>query len=248
MASGQMIDFQAIGLGLLFDRTNDVQLPNFVSFTCSCEVENLVVPIGDQVTDQKVPIRQVFSGHVDFREMNASVIAALTGGSAAAATVKWTEREQETIATGVVTVSGDILYTDAVQIENITNGFRYRLVTAAPSEGEAQVGTPTADDITFNVAENDDIVKVSFFSTVAGAGETVTVETTDLPSAFDLLCWVRAYDRLAGAYLSDGFGLSLATCKRTGTLDLPAVSVREMSTFGMDFEVEGDVTYFTPST
>jgi len=250
MATGQMIDVEVIGHGLLFDRTNDVQFPNFVRAMAKTTMENLTVPVGDLARDQHIPIRQLAEGRIEFREIHASAVASITGGAAAANTISWVEREEETIAAGVVTVgsgSDTILYSDAIQIFNQTNGFRYRLASGAPNEGEAQVGTPSADDITFNTAENGDIVEVSWFKSVAG-GETVTIEPTDMPTSFDLLVSLRAYDRAGGAYWTDGLHLYLRSCKRKGDFNLVDTAVREMGTFGMDFDIDGDIQYYTPST
>jgi hypothetical protein len=244
MATGQMIDVEAIGHGLLFDTTNDVQLPNYMRAMVTTTVENLTVPVGDLVRNQHVPIVQLGE-----REMNPSVMAALTGGAAAANTIQRVEREEQTIAAGVITVSGTaILYPAEVQVFNKTNGFRYRLVAGAPNAGEAQVGTPSADDITFNVAENGDVVEVSYFVVVTGAGETVTIETTDLPGTFDLLFNFRAYDRAGGVYWTDGMSINCASCRRKGALPLVDVAIREMGSYTLEFDVDGDITYYNPST
>ncbi len=249
MATGQMIDVQAIGHGLMWDATNGLLLPNYMQATVKTTVENLTVPVGDLVRNQNVPIVQLGDGTCEFREMNPSVMAALTGGAAVAGTIRRIEREEQTVAAGVITVADDILYTDRLQIFNKTDGKRCRLVSGAPSEAnEAQVGTPTADDITFHVDNNADVMEVSYFAVVAGAGETVTIETTDLPGAFDLMFNFRAYDRPGGAYWTEGMSILCSSCRRTGDFPLVEVPVREMGSFKLDFVVDGDITYYNPST
>lgn len=243
MATGQMIDTELIGRGLMFNTTDDVQYVNYVDWQVGCEVEVLRVPIGDQVRDQIIEIRQIFDGHLTFRELNADSMAQITGGAAAVGSVGWIEREQDTIAAGAITLGQSIVYQDAIQVYNITNGFRYRVNAGAPAEGEYQYTDAT--HLAFNAAENDDVVQTSYYQTLAG-GETVTVDTTDLPGSFDLKLSVRGYNKPGAVYLADGYHIELDTCKRKGRTEL-ATTVAEMATMGFDFECEGEVRYRFPS-
>ncbi|MEE9568366.1 MAG: hypothetical protein V3W37_03180 [Candidatus Binatia bacterium] len=247
MATGPMIDTQLIGRGLMFNTTDDVQYVNYVDWQVGCEVEVLRVAVGDQVRDQIIEIRQIFDGHVTFRELNADSMAQLTGGAAAVGSVGWVERESIVSATAKITVGTAMVYDDAVQVYNITNGTRCRIVPGVPSEsGEVQPSGGTSTEIISHADDNGDTFEVSYYATLAG-GETVTVDTTDLPSSFALVLSVRAYDKPGAAYLTDGHHIELDTCKRKGRTEL-ATTVAEMATMGFDFECEGEVRYRFPST
>lgn len=248
MATGKMIDVEAIGRGLMFNTTDDIQYVNYVDFQVGCEVEVLRVAVGDQVRDQIIEIRQIFDGHLTFRELNADSMAQITGGAAAVGSVGWIEREQDTVSNvdQTITLAQSMVYLDAVQVYNITDGYRFRVVPGAPADGECQPSAGAATSILFNAAQDDKVVQTSYYQTLAG-GETVTVDTTDLPGSFDLKLSVRGYDKPGALYLTDGLHIELDTCKRKGRTEL-ATTVAEMATMGMDFECEGEVRYRFPST
>ena len=242
---------QLEGRGVLFDRTNDTQFDNFVSVSIGSDIESITLPQGDLVTDQIIPIKQTFSGRFEFRDLSADTLTVLFAGSAAANTVAMEERQQETVPASPYTITLDhsLLYVDTIQITDST-GFKYDIVTAAPSAGQAQV-TASSTSVVFHSSDEGKVVECTYLWTQTG-GETVSITPTGLPTTFEFVGFVRAYDRYAGARLTDGFGIHLVRCKRKGRCEF-GVNVGDMApTIGFDFDAEvlstGDIKFYYPST
>jgi len=251
MADNPWITPMLVGKGMFFDVTNDFQYPEFVEFQLTFGIENVVLPRGDIVSSLLIPMSQPITGRLGFRALHGTMLASLTGGTSAAGTVKWVEREAITVPSGApytVTLANTPARTDAMQVISQDGRLFRQVVAVGTNTGEYQISGTT---MTFVAGDAGKALDVSYYKTVASVGETITVAPDDLPGAFQLYGSLRAYDPYGRAYYTDGVGVSLNNCRRNGDFGVGATNP-EVAPVGFDFLVEnlvtGDVVVYTPST
>lgn len=219
------------------------------------EIQNLSLNVGMSTIEAAkgdgggqiiIPTNQPITGRAEFLGINASVLAALTGGASATGTYKRIRSEALTVGTDTITTSET----------PITNTLR---VVAQGSNNQPlkQVASPSADDeysvsgttITFNSGAFADgtVINVSYFYNDASNGETLTIGPDDLPNSFELWGSLRTKE-----LFSDVKGdvlFKAAKCERTSEMSFGG-SIGNISVPGFDFNVridtEGDLEVYFP--
>jgi hypothetical protein len=203
-----------------------------------------------------LPNDAAITGKIAWYDLNAELLAAVTGDALSAGTVARAEAEPhqvptepphevELVETTVVPLSeiviGDDNWRPLSEIVIGDDNWRLRRVDGTPGPDEYAVdGTSLA----FHAARAGLYVYVDYFYSDAAGGKTVVVSPFSAPGAFKLLATLRLYDGDDGLYERE-----LVLAARTGPLAAESPAA-EPGSFGFAFAVEnrvpGDVVVHFP--
>ena len=209
------------------------------------DVQNLMINLGlESISFRKgdaggnavVNTGQPITGRLEFKGINAALLATLTGGSSATGTRTRIREEALTVATDAVTASQTPIANTMRVVEQGSNNVPLKQVAASPETDEYTVSGTT---ITFNASAFEDgiIIMVSYFYVAGAAGETVTIDPTDLPGSFELQGSVRTKEHFADTKSDIIF--YAAKCVRTSEIPLGG-PVGDFGGIGFDFNIELD--------
>lgn len=201
---------------------------------------------GDGGSQVVIPTGQPITGRAGFLGLNSAILATLTGGSSAAGTVKRIRSEALTVSSDAVTTSQTAITNTLRVVESGANKTPLKQVSSSPSSGEYTVSGTT---ITFNASQFEDgvVINVSYLYTDGSAGETVTIDPSDLPSNFELYATLRT--RQEFSQVKGDIVIYCSSVDRTGEFTMGG-SIGNVSTPGFDFNVNnntsGDVEIYFP--
>jgi|GEM_PF-2932596 len=175
-----------VGVGKIFDATNNVCLSNQAEFSYVHTVEELAVPAGDDFGEEHIPTKQTHGGRLACRDYNGSLLAALIGGSTAAGSTKFVSKEAQTVPAtpfGVALDNAANLYTPAgctyAPIEVVdSDGVTYEQV-AGGSEAEGKF-SESAGTLTFDAADEGKVLSITYWWTDSVNGVTVSPSVTSI--------------------------------------------------------------------
>jgi len=194
-----------------------------------------------------LPNDAAITGKIAWYDLNAELLAAVTGDALSAGTVARAEAEPHQVP-AEPPYEVELVETTVVPLSEIVIGDdnrRLRRVDGIPGPDEYAVdGTA----LTFHAARADLYVYVDYFYSDAAGGKTVVVSPFSAPGAFKLLATLRLYDGDDGLYERE-LVLAAERCRRTGQLKAESAAA-EPGSFGFSFAVEnrvpGDVVVHFP--
>jgi hypothetical protein len=234
------------GEGVAF--IDGVELFEIQELAINFGLESISAPKGDGGGNIVIPTSQPVTGRAGFLGSNASVIAALTGGSITSGATRKRKRSEElSVSSNTVTASETPITNSMRVIEKGASKQPLKQVSGAPSSAdEYQVSGTT---ITFNTGTFADttVIEVSYIYADAADGETLSFNPTDLPSSFELQGALRTKELFTD--VKGDLAILAAKCERTGEFGLGG-AVGNISTPGFDFSIridnDGDLQLFFP--
>lgn len=192
---------------------------------------------GDGGGQINIPTGQPITGRANFLGMNASLLAALTGGAVSTGRQLRIRSEELVVASNAITTSQTAIPNTLRVIEKASGAQPLKKVASASAADEFSVSGTT---ITLNTGTfaNGAVIAVSYFYADASNGETVTIGPDDLPDSFELRGSLRTKE-LFGDTKGDVLFYA-AKCERTSEISLGG-ALGSVSTPGFDFSVRIDV-------
>jgi len=233
-----------IGIGKIFDCTNNVCLSNQAEFSIVSALEFIEIPVGDDFGTSYIPTQQLFSGRISCRDITPAMITALIGGSSATGGLKMISGEAATVpgTPFQVTLAEDgELYTPSgvtyAPIEVVdSNGVTYEQVASSPAAGEF---SESSGVLTFAAADEGKVLKITYWYLDADAGVMVSADPTNIPGAIHLLFSGKVRSTRTSAW--KGFmTVEVKKCQRVGELPFGA-AVGDAGTFAFDFRATVEV-------
>lgn len=236
-----------IGIGKIFDCTNNVCLSNQAEFSIVSALEHIEIPAGDDFGVSYIPTQQMFSGRVACRDITPAMITALIGGSSATGGLKMISGEAGTVPSSpgpytVALANAAELYTPSgvtyAPIEVVdSDGVTYEQV--APAAEAAGKFSEIAGTLTFAAADADKVLKITYWYLDVDAGIMVSADPTNIPGAIHLLFSGKVRSTRTSAW--KGFmTVEIKKCQRVGELPFGA-AVGDAGTFAFDFRATVEV-------
>jgi hypothetical protein len=230
-------------VGIIFDHTNDVELPNQAEIAINSEISNIEIPSGDSFGDCTIPTQQTITGRFSWRDMTPELWAALVSGSTATTgVIHHISKEAVAISSDTATVA-QTPYQGADGAGNYPmvvvgpTGKTYKQVASAPGAGEYSI---SGQVLTFEASEleDDEIVTISYFYS-ADSGTKVSFSPSDIPGATHYLFAMKIYSCREGAWKGYLVG-ELKKVVRTSAVGI-GPGVADAATMGFDWKATIDV-------
>jgi hypothetical protein len=233
-----------IGIGEIWDVTNNVCLSNLADFSYTRSIGSIKVPLGDSFASGSIPTEMTHKGHFGFRDLTSQIMAVAIAGTPATGTITAIRKEAVTCSGTSITLAQQPLKVGGATMAPITivdqNGRTWKqLSTGTPVTGEF-VDTGSGKAITISAADGTAalVVYVTYYYTGAG-GKTVSAAPGTMPSSAVFMFSGRMYSTRTGAFTGDLVAV-MKKSLQTGDAAFGA-SVGDAGTFGFDFDITVDV-------
>jgi hypothetical protein len=233
-----------VGIGEIWDVTNNVCLSNQSEFSYTRSINSLKVPSGDTFGEGSIPTLMTHKGHFGFRDLTAQIMAVAIAGTSATGTITAIVKEKVTCAGTSVTLAQQPLCVGGATMAPITivdaNGRTFKqLSTGTPVTGEF-VDTKAAKALTIAAADGTAslVIYVTYYYTGAG-GKTVSAAPGTMPTGACFMFCGKMYSTRIGAFTGD-----LVTVMKKSLQSGDAAfgaAVGDAGSFGFDFDITVDV-------
>ena len=155
-------------------------IPDAIGMEVTRELETISHTHGGKKGELNFAVGSKVTGEVQFTQLSAQILALFTGGSISTGTNGMIppDDEHHTIATNIVTLANAANLLGSVYAYG-SDGTQFEEVDSSPAVGEYSLA---AGVLTFNTSETDTDVYVSYFYSISGSGETVSMSSDDLPA------------------------------------------------------------------
>jgi len=227
-----------LGVGLIYNVTDDVVLSTQAEFGFGSGISTIEIPDGDSFNESSLATKQTYSGRFGFRDLSASIVAAMISGTTATGSTKHISKEAATVGASPYTVTltktpykpTGATYAPMEIVDE--TGHSYKQVTTVTAQYQFSVASTT---VSFNVADASKNVFISYFWADVALGVTVKADPTAISGNKTYLCCMKLYPTRLKSYT--GYMTALMTkCQRSGDVNF-GTTVNEAGSFGFDFKI-----------